>query len=219
MCWILCFLLCRTFLLYKESIKSLNNQIYKQSDRINQLGWHDVSPALKPGQPGEPHLFTSFTGYICNSLPWENEASRNNKVTGFQWVPAAFRAGPGKPSTAFLGFWKKWLFPGFVAFDIKSILQPSASPVSYRCAAAESVTWQHTKTSARFHLGDSIHRVRLPKVLLTGMHSNPVSKRHNGLLLYLFVDSHKFRHGKNLSFEGGELDAATGGAKGHFDWN
>lgn len=38
-----------------------------------------------------------------------NVASRNNKVTGFHRfssVPATFRAGPGNPCVAFLGFWK-----------------------------------------------------------------------------------------------------------------
>lgn len=65
---------------------------------------------LQPGWPGGPHLwipkeFTSLTGSVSLYLvAMGDAASHNNKVTGFHRVPAAFRAGPGRPCMAFLGF-------------------------------------------------------------------------------------------------------------------
>lgn len=44
------------------------------------------------------------------------------------------------------------------------------------------------KTSAWFHFGGSIQRVKLPEVILTGMHGNGIWKHLSGLLLLLFVD-------------------------------
>lgn len=50
-----------------------------------------------------------------------------------------------------------------------------------------SVTWQHIITRAWFQLEHSIHRVKLPKALLTAMQSNAMSKPHTGFCFYFYV--------------------------------
>lgn len=119
---------------------------------------------------------------------------------------------------------EKLLFLGFVVFDMKSILQPSSHQSSTIALPfiepTESVTWQHNKMSARFHLGDSIHRVKLPKVLLTGMHSNAISKHHSGLLSLLFVDpKNSSCNSKTSALRETSWTLQQAETKGRFDWN
>lgn len=108
-------------------------------------------------------------------------------------MPAAFIAGSGRPGVAFLGFWENdsslalWYF---ISKAFLSLLLASQLPLC-RCLLSQlnQSPGNTVKTSAWFHLRDLIHRVRLPQVLLTSMHSNPFSNHHSGLLSFLFVDS------------------------------
>lgn len=142
------------------------------------------------------------------------------------WGLAAFRPGGGKPCVVFLSYWKNDSFLALwylisKAFSI--LFLTSQLPLCCRLLSQLNQSPGNTlKPSAWFHTGDSIHWVRLPKVLLTSMHSNLISKHHSGLLLFLFSDSHKssgnsqtsaFRDKKNghkgqteRRFEGGKQE-------------
>lgn len=76
-----------------------------------------------------------------------------------------------------------------MVFDIKSILLLiSQLPLCCRLLSQLNQSPGNTlKPSARFHLGYSVHRVRLPSDLLTSVHSNLILQRHSRLLLFALI--------------------------------
>lgn len=124
----------------------------------------------------------------------ENAASHNNKVIGFHREPAAFRAGPGKPCVAFLGFWKNDSFLALWYLISKAFFSLLlTSQLQLRCRLLSRLNQSPGNTlkpvpgfTSEIQYTESDYQ----KVLLTSMHSNPISKPHRGLLLLLFVDSH-----------------------------
>ncbi len=64
-----------------------------------------------------------------------NVASHDNKITGFYRVPAAFRAGPGKPCVAFLGSWKNDSFLALWYLISKAFFSPLLTrPLQLHCS-------------------------------------------------------------------------------------
>lgn len=134
----------------------------------------DVSLLTRPGalQLQISQDLTPFTGFICLLLPEDKKLCSLPVIIKEQLFIGSqqrLEAGPGRPCVAllFLAFGKTsfcWLCGVWYQ---KHSSASSSSPASYCCAAvywaAESVTWQHTETSARFHLRDSIQRVKPPK--------------------------------------------------------
>lgn len=122
------------------------------------------------------------------------------KKTGFHWV-IAFRTGCGKSCVVLWGYWKNDSFLALwylISKAFFSLLLTSQLPLRCHLLSRLNQSPGNTvKPSAWFHTGDSIHWVRLPKVLLTSMLSNLFLKHHSGLLLLLFCDSHKSSSGNS----------------------